>query len=95
MSELYEAVTEQDGFKPCPICERLDKVRITTLSNFCETAVEDGYYLIHMECGRCNLDLWTHKCKGKHYGDHLNFIRRRWNKMWSREMEGDEDATLH
>lgn len=92
-NSVYELVKESDGFKPCPICERLDKVQITTLSNFCESAVEGGYYLIHMWCDRCNLNLWSHDCNGKNYGSHKNYIRRRWNKMWTRgQMEGEDDG---
>lgn len=88
---LYEYLKEESGFKPCPICERLDRVRITTRSNFYETAGERGYHLVTIRCERCYLELWGHDCKSRNYGTHRNYIKNRWNKMWTRG-EGESNA---
>ncbi len=96
MANLYRHLKERDGFKPCPICESLDEVEMTTSSLFHELHEEHGFYLVHVFCKRCSLDLWGHDCTAKQYKTHVEYVRQRWNKMWTRgQMEGEKDVTLH
>lgn len=78
-------IVEADGIKPCPICGKTKGLRITERESFNETYVERGYPLIHLECGDCNLELWSHKCKERTYDKHLAWLARRWNKLWDRK----------
>lgn len=83
------AVVEADGIKPCPICGKSNNLQVTDMAQYNQTYVEDGYGLIHLECGTCSLQLWSHKCNERPYSKHLAWMPRRWNKMWERKNETD------
>ena len=75
-----DKVRAEQGFNPCPLCGKYDDLEITSRDSF-YSGKRCGYYLVHLKCYKCSIDLWSHKCKSRYYTPHLDFLARRWNKL--------------
>ena len=86
---MYDYLTAESGFKPCPICGSYKRLVITNEQSFYETKGREGYILIHLGCNNCNLELWSHRCKEPSYSKHREWVKRRWNMLGGERREDE------
>lgn len=62
-----------EGFKPCPLCGKTENLMIAEKEHFYDSA-------IHIECAKCNLDLWDFTFSTTNYDKRIDILRKKWNR---------------
>lgn len=71
--------------KPCPFCGKIDKLTITSKSDFQNLYCENGYATINLKCERCSLNLYEHEYTGSKYEVKVRKLVKKWNKRKGEE----------
>lgn len=72
--------------KPCPFCQKLDQLTITSIEGFGALYAEDGKATIRLSCERCRVDMYEHDYDGPIYDKKVKKLVNKWNH---REEEND------
>ena len=80
-----EKVRAEQGFNPCPLCGKYDRLEITSRDGFYSFKGEHGVSVVWINCNRCHIEIWSHNCDSGYYTHHLDFLASRWNKLANTE----------
>ena len=82
-----------EGFSPCPLCGKTDRLDITTEESYGTLYLRHGTACIAIECKRCHLTLYNHDDTKVKYEAKRQALMQEWNRLRAVSKDGAEEST--
>lgn len=66
--------------KPCPICGRMEFLKVSPRKQFEELLKENGSATISILCTECYIEMFEHDYSGDDYHKKVSILIRKWNE---------------
>jgi len=76
--------------KPCPLCGRVEFLKVTSREDFEELYDRYGSACITLECDACDLEVYEHRVRERDYHKKVTALVNKWNTRGGGDHEGTE-----
>ena len=88
----YEQMRQIKGFRPCPFCEKTDRMLISTEDSLQNQLKDGDGASLSIECIKCGLQVWVHTEKEITYQMIVSMLQKKWNRLAVRDEAIHESA---
>lgn len=78
------------GTKPCPFCNSLENLEITSKKTFKELIAMHGRATISIDCKNCGLNFYELDYNGTDYAIKKEILLKKWNRRAENGVEEDQ-----